>query len=193
MDQKLQNLLYSLPTRTAWIIAGSCAAFWLLCLTGVLTPPISAPPNITLFWFYAMLMLVLASGLAVIGAAAVLVLKRGGRAGPGAHAHMPAAAAGPAAATATPGPGSVPGAESVRAPGRIPAETDDGGADQLAGLSRILDDPGNLAGREAQVAAASAPAPEPAASEPAPSPGSPAPRRPAQVQAATKRKRRKRR
>ena len=77
MDQKLQNLLYSLPTRTAWIIAGSCAAFWLLCLTGVLTPPISAPPNITLFWFYTMLMLVLASGLAVIGAAAVLVLVLG--------------------------------------------------------------------------------------------------------------------
>lgn len=121
MEQKLQNLLYSLPARTAWIVAGSCAAFWLICLTGVLTPPVAAPPSLTLIWFYTMLMLVLASGLAMIGAAAVLVLKRGGlRAGP----------ADPATTSAT-----------------GPATTADAGPDQLTGLGRMLDDPGNHAAR----------------------------------------------
>ena len=115
MEQKLQNLLYSLPTRTAWIIVSGCAAFWLICLTGVLIPPVSAPTSITLIWFYAMLMLVLASGLAVIGAATVLVLRRNAvRASPANPV--------PAQATAT-----------------------DGEPDQLAGLGRMLDDPGNQA------------------------------------------------
>lgn len=119
MEQKLQNLLYSLPARTAWIIIGSCAAFWIICLTGILTPATSVPPGLTLFWFYAMLMLVLASGLAVIGAAAVLVLKRGARVAP--------------AGSASSGPidGAGPG-------------TDDAGPDQLAGLGRMLDDPKNM-------------------------------------------------
>lgn len=132
MEQKLQNLLYSLPTRTAWIIIGSCAAFWLICLTGVLTPPVSAPPNLTLFWFYAMLMLILASGLAVIGAAAVLLAKRGRRSGSTGQA--------PAALDQFAGLGSmldgpplhVPGSSghssrepgpSPRGPGRAPADS----------------------------------------------------------------------
>lgn len=120
MEQKLQTLLYSLPARTAWIIIGSCAAFWIICLTGILTPATSVPPGLTLFWFYAMLMLVLSSGLAVIGAAAVLVLKRGGLVAPAG----PASPSGPIDGA---GPGS-----------------DDAGQDQLAGLGRILDDPENL-------------------------------------------------
>lgn len=49
MDQKLQNLFLSLPSRSAWIILGSCAAYWVLCLTGLLTPPVSAPPNLALY------------------------------------------------------------------------------------------------------------------------------------------------
>lgn len=120
MEQKLQDLLYSLPARTAWIIIGSCAAFWIICLTGILTPATSVPPALTLFWFYAMLMLVLASGLAVVGAAAVLVLKRGGRAAPA---------------------GSAPSSRPIDGSGPGP---DDAGQDQLAGLGRILDDPENI-------------------------------------------------
>jgi hypothetical protein len=154
MEQKLHNLLYSLPTRTAWIIVGSCAAFWLICLTGVLTPPVSAPPSLTLMWFYTMLMLVLASGLAVIGAAAVLVLKRGG---------VRAGAADPATA---------------------PATAADSGPDQLAGLGRMLDGPGNQAERSDSLTAAS-PVAVPEASSP-PSP-------PAQTRKTPHRKRRTRR
>lgn len=192
MDQKLQNLLYSLPARTAWIIVGSCAVFWLICLTGVLTPPVSAPPNLTLFWFYTMLMLVLASGLAVIGAGAVLVLKRGGRAGPGEK--IPVTAALAPVPTAAPAPGAAPGpaapaaaepvaAEPGQAPVGAPAEADDGGPDQLAGLSRMLDDPGNLAGT---------PEIPPATAAAAPKAASPPPRAP-KARSAVKRKRRKRR
>jgi hypothetical protein len=141
MEQKLQNLLYSLPTRTAWIIVGSCAAFWIICLTGILTPPVSAPPSLTLMWFYAMLMLVLASGLAVIGAAAVLVLKRGGmRTGPADPATAPATAADAAA---------------------------DAGPDQLAGLGHMMDNPGNPAERSGSPAAFPAVAP-PEVSPPSP-------------------------
>lgn len=155
MEQKLHYLLYSLPTRTAWLIVGACAAFWLICLTGVLTPPVSAPANLTLIWFYAMLMLVLASGLAVIGAAAVLVPRRGGlRAGP----------VNPQAAQAT-------------ATDAVP--------DQLAGLGRMLDDPGNQAGHSGFPAAAS-PAGT-AAQEPSPPP------RPSRTRKAAQPKRRKRR
>lgn len=76
MDQKLQSLFHSVSPRTAWITIGSCVALWVLCLSGVLTPPLSAPASITLFWFYAMLMLVLASGVAAIGAAAALLVRR---------------------------------------------------------------------------------------------------------------------
>lgn len=76
MDQKLQSFFHSVSPRTAWITIGSCVALWVLCLSGVLTPPLSAPASITLFWFYAMLMLVLASGVATIGAAAALLVRR---------------------------------------------------------------------------------------------------------------------
>lgn len=134
MEQKLQRLLYSLPTRTAWIIIGCCAAFWLVCLTGILTPPVSIPPHFTLLWFYTMLMLILASGIAVIGSTAVLVVKRGGRALP----------ARPVPESAAP----------------APAEPDDAAADQLAGLGRMMDNPANLDPRDA--ASAEGARPEPA-------------------------------
>ena len=114
MDQKLQNLLYSLPTRTAWIILGSCAAYWLLCFTGLLTPPVSAPASIALFWFYAMLMLALASGLAAVALGALLVLRRQR-----------------GALVSVPAPSS-------------PAATNDEDLDQLAGLGRMLDGPESL-------------------------------------------------
>ena len=81
MDPKLQNLLHSFSPRAAWIIIGSGTAFWLVSRTGILIPPASAPPQLMLFWFYAALMLSLASGLAVIGAVAVLLAQwRGARA-----------------------------------------------------------------------------------------------------------------
>lgn len=131
MEQKLQRLLYSLPTRTAWIIIGCCAAFWLVCLTGILTPPVSIPPHFTLLWFYAMLMLILASGIAVIGSTAVLVVKRGGRALP----------ARPVPESAVPSPAAAP---PPAPPPPAPAEPDDAAADQLAGLGRMMDDPDNL-------------------------------------------------
>ena len=114
MDQKLQNLLYSVSSRTAWVVIGSSTAYWLICLTGILTPPVSAPPNMALFWFYSMLMLALASGIAAVAAAALLLLRR----------RNPAVAL-----VAAPPPG---------------AAADDAGHDQLAGLGRILDDPENL-------------------------------------------------
>lgn len=114
MDQKLQNLFLSLPSRTAWIIIGSCAAYWLACLTGLLTPPLSAPPNLALYWFYAMLMLALASGLAAVALGGLLVIR--GRRGT------------VVSAAAQPGSGV----------------TDREDRDQLAGLGRMLDGPENL-------------------------------------------------
>ena len=114
MDQKLQNLLYSVSSRTAWVVIGSGTAYWLICLTGILTPPVSAPPNMALLWFYSMLMLALASGVAAVAAAALLLIRR----------RNPAVAL-----AAAPPPG---------------VEADDAGRDQLAGLGRILDDPQNL-------------------------------------------------
>lgn len=119
MDQKLHHLLHSLPSRTAWIIIGSCAAFWLICFTGVLTPPVSAPPNVALFWFYAMLMLALASAMAAIGAAAVLLVRQ---------QQIPA----PVGAQQAP-------AESDNA-----GPDQDAEQDQLAGLGRMLDGPDGL-------------------------------------------------
>lgn len=124
MDLKLQRILYALPTRTAWIVIGSCVAFWLVCLTGILTPPVSTPPHFTLFWFYTMLMLVLASGIAVIACTAVVVLKRGGRTLP-----------------VPPAPESGPPRTAPPAPGQT--EPDGTGPDQLAGLNRMLDNPDN--------------------------------------------------
>lgn len=144
MEQKLQKLLYSLPTRTAWIIIGGCVGFWLVCLTGILIPPVSAPPQLTLPWFYLMLMLILASGIAVIGAAAVLVLKRGARVQPA----IPAPPSGAEPGADAPVPAPQPPAAAERLPrsseAAAAATGDEGGQDQLAGLGRMLDNPGNL-------------------------------------------------
>ncbi|MDN3483634.1 hypothetical protein QMA10_17125 [Arthrobacter sp. APC 3897] len=118
MDQKLQNLFLSLPSRSAWIILGSCAAYWVLCLTGLLTPPVSAPPNLALYWFYAMLMLALASGVAAVALGGLLVMRRRGT--------VVTAADASAAARLQPG---------------MPEGEDQ---DQLAGLGRMLDDPDNV-------------------------------------------------
>lgn len=118
MDQKLQKLFLSLPSRSAWIILGSCAAYWLLCLTGLLTPPVSAPPNLALYWFYAMLMLALASGVAAVALGGLLVMRRRGT----------VVSAADASAAVQPQSGM----QDVEDP------------DQLAGLGRILDDPENL-------------------------------------------------
>lgn len=119
MDQKLHHLLHSLPSRTAWIIIGSCAAFWLICFTGVLTPPVSAPPNVALFWFYAMLMLALASAMAAIGAAAVLLVRQ---------QQIPAPV----------------GAQQAPAESDDAGPDQDAEQDQLAGLGRMLDGPDGL-------------------------------------------------
>lgn len=118
MDQKLQSLFHSVSPRTAWITMGSCVALWVLCLSGVLTPPLSAPASITLFWFYAMLMLVLASGVAVIGAAAALLVRRR-RAQESPESQDP-----------------VPHQDGHAWQGQ------QDGPDQLADLGRMLDDPG---------------------------------------------------
>ena len=134
MDQKLQNLFLSLPSRTAWIIIGSCAAYWLLCLTGVLTPPLSVPPDIALFWFYAMLMLALASGLAAVAFGGLLLMRR--------QRGAPLIVGAP----------RDPGQAGVQ-PGD-PRPADDEDRDQLAGLGRMLDGPEDSA---AAPAGASAP------------------------------------
>ncbi|MBP3035606.1 hypothetical protein J2M53_04955 [Arthrobacter sp. zg-ZUI100] len=127
MDQKLQSLFHSVSPRTAWITMGSCVALWVLCLSGVLTPPLSAPASITLFWFYAMLMLVLASGVAVIGAAAALLVRR---------------------RRAQESPESQESQESPESQDPVPhqdghaGQGQQDGPDQLADLGRMLDDPG---------------------------------------------------
>lgn len=118
MDQKLQSLFHSVSPRTAWITIGSCVALWVLCLSGVLTPPLSAPASITLFWFYAMLMLVLASGVAAIGAAAALLVRRRR---------------------------AQESQESQESQDPVPHQDGHAGQDQLADLGRMLDDPGREA------------------------------------------------
>ncbi len=116
MDQKLQNLFLSVPSRTAWIIIGSCAAYWALCFSGLLTPPVTAPPDIALFWFYAMLMLALASGLAAVALGGLLLVRR--QSGTGV----------PLSAPRTPMPAG---------------DAEDEDRDQIAGLGRMLDGPGD--------------------------------------------------
>mgnify|MGYP000054424798 CR=1 FL=1 len=135
MDQKLQNLFLSLPSRSAWIILGSCAAYWALCLTGLLTPPVSAPPNLALYWFYAMLMLALASGVAAVALGGLLVMRRRGT--------VVTAADASAAARLQPG---------------MPEGEDQ---DQLAGLGRMLDDPDNVQASASAAARVKNSAPKP--------------------------------
>lgn len=118
MDQKLQSLFHSVSPRTAWITIGSCAALWALCLTGVLTPPLSAPASVTLFWFYMVLMLVLASGVAAIGAAAALLVR---------HRRTRESQ------------------ESQESQDPPAGQDGQDGQDQLADLGRMLDDPGREA------------------------------------------------
>lgn len=123
MEQKLHHLLHSVSPRAAWITAGSCVCFWLVSLTGVLTPPLTAPAYLTLFWFYATLMLALASGVAAIGAAAVLLAGRRER-GSATSAATPAAAA--------------PDSPDQDAADQEPEDD----PDQPADLRQLLDNPG---------------------------------------------------
>ncbi|MER2133259.1 MAG: hypothetical protein ABS910_01115 [Arthrobacter sp.] len=78
MEQKLRS---ALPARTAWIVLGLCALFWLLSALGLLQLSASVPPLFMFFWLYlnalAALFSVLASGAAV---AALLLHRRAARA-----------------------------------------------------------------------------------------------------------------
>lgn len=68
------KLLAFVSRRTAWIVLGSCVAFWLLLAVGVLELPVNAPPAMTFLWMYFSLLVALASTVAAAAAVAILVL-----------------------------------------------------------------------------------------------------------------------
>ncbi|MER1994911.1 MAG: hypothetical protein ABTA24_00220 [Arthrobacter sp.] len=73
MEQKLRS---ALPARTALIVLGVCALFWLLSALGLLQLSASVPPLFMFFWLYLNALAALVSVLASGAAVAALLLHR---------------------------------------------------------------------------------------------------------------------